>query len=72
MLPVTDELKNGKMKLNTRPKKLSGAPNAASNTNATITLVMLPSSVMILTGIWGNLYQEIEAVKNYDAYQPFI
>ena len=36
------------------------------------TLVMLPSSVMILTGIWGNLYQEIEAVKNYDAYQPFI
>jgi preprotein translocase subunit SecY len=36
------------------------------------TLVMLPSSVMILTGIWCNLYQEIVAVRDYDAYQPFI
>jgi preprotein translocase subunit SecY len=35
-------------------------------------LVMLPTSVMILTGIWSNLYQEIVAVRDYDAYTPFI
>lgn len=35
-------------------------------------LVMLPSSVMMLTGIWCNLYREIIAVKNYDLYRPFI
>lgn len=35
-------------------------------------LVMLPSSVMIMTGIWSNLYQEVIAIRNYDAYQPFI
>jgi preprotein translocase subunit SecY len=35
-------------------------------------LAMLPSSVMILTGIWCNLYQEIVSVKNLDAYKPFI
>ena len=35
-------------------------------------LVMLPSSAMILTGIWFNLYQEAIAIRNYDAYQPFI
>jgi preprotein translocase subunit SecY len=36
------------------------------------TLAMLPSSVMILTGIWCNLYQEIVSIKNMDAYQPFL
>lgn len=35
-------------------------------------LVMLPSSIMIMTGIWSNLYQEVIAIRNYDAYQPFI
>jgi preprotein translocase subunit SecY len=35
-------------------------------------LAMLPSSVMILTGIWCNLRQEIQSVKDLDAYQPFI
>lgn len=35
-------------------------------------LVMLPSSVMMLTGIWCNLYREIIVVKNYDLYRPFI
>lgn len=35
-------------------------------------LVMLPSSVMMMTGIWSNLYQEVIAICNYDAYQPFI
>jgi preprotein translocase subunit SecY len=35
-------------------------------------LSMLPSSVMILTGIWCNLYQEIRSVKNLDAYQSFL
>lgn len=35
-------------------------------------LVMMPSSVMMMTGIWSNLYQEAIAIRNYDAYQPFI
>jgi preprotein translocase subunit SecY len=35
-------------------------------------LAMLPTSVMILTGIWSNLYQEIAAVRDYDAYVNFI
>jgi preprotein translocase subunit SecY len=35
-------------------------------------LAMLPSSVMILTGIWCNLYQEILSIKNMDAYQSFL
>ena len=35
-------------------------------------LVMFPSSVMMLTGIWCNLYRECEAVKNLEAYKPFI
>lgn len=35
-------------------------------------LVMLPTSAMMLTGIWYNLYQEFLAVKSYDAYKPFI
>jgi preprotein translocase subunit SecY len=35
-------------------------------------LAMLPTSVMILTGIWCNLYQELVSVKNLDAYQPFL
>jgi preprotein translocase subunit SecY len=35
-------------------------------------LSMLPSSVMILTGILCNLYQEIVSVKNFDAYKPFL
>ena len=36
------------------------------------TLVMLPSSVMMLTGIWCNLYREYKAVKDLEAYKPFI
>jgi preprotein translocase subunit SecY len=40
--------------------------------NIDSSLAMLPSSVMMLTGVWCNLYQEIVAVCNYDAYQPFI
>jgi preprotein translocase subunit SecY len=36
------------------------------------TLVMLPSTFMMLTGIWCNLYQDGLAVKNLDAYRPFI
>ena len=36
------------------------------------TLVMLPSSVMMMTGMWCNLYQEVRAVKSFDAYQMFI
>ncbi len=33
---------------------------------------MLPSSIMMLAGIWCNLYREMVAIQNYDAYQPFI
>jgi len=36
------------------------------------TLVMLPASVMMLTGIWYNLNQEYIVVKGYDAYRPFL
>ncbi len=35
-------------------------------------LGMLPSSVMMLTGIWCNLYREIITVRNFDAYHPFL
>jgi len=35
-------------------------------------LAMLPSTVMILTGIWCTLYQEVLAVKKLDSYRPFI
>ena len=32
----------------------------------------LPSTVMMLTGIWCSLHQEIVATKHLDAYKPFI
>lgn len=35
-------------------------------------LAMLPTSVMMLVGIWCNLYQEYNALKKYDSYKPFI
>lgn len=35
-------------------------------------LAMLPSTAMILTGIWCTLSQEKEAVKKLDSYKPFI
>ena len=35
-------------------------------------LVMLPSSVMMLTGIWCNLYREAQSIRDYDSYQAFI
>lgn len=35
-------------------------------------LVTLPSSIMMLTGIWCNLYREIVAIKDLEAYKPFI
>lgn len=40
--------------------------------NIDSSLVMFPSSIMMLTGIWCNLYREAEAVKNLEAYKPFI
>jgi len=40
--------------------------------NIDTSLVMLPSSIMMLTGIWCNLYREAESVKNLEAYKPFI
>lgn len=38
--------------------------------NIDSTLMMLPSSIMMLTGLWCNIYREIVAVRNYDSYQP--
>jgi preprotein translocase subunit SecY len=35
-------------------------------------LAMLPSSFMMLTGIWSNLQQEMQAVRNYDSYREFL
>ncbi len=35
-------------------------------------LAMIPTSIMMATGMFINLYQEVIAVKNYDAYKPFI
>lgn len=35
-------------------------------------LATLPSSVMMLTGIWCNLYREFMAVRDIEAYRPFI
>ena len=32
----------------------------------------LPSSIMILTGVWCNLYSEIIAVKGFESYKSFI
>lgn len=35
-------------------------------------LAVIPSSVMIATGIWSSLYQEFAALKKYDSYESFI
>ena len=35
-------------------------------------LVTLPSSIMMMTGIWCNLYREMVAIKEMDDYKPFI
>ena len=36
------------------------------------TLAALPSSVLMLTGIWCNLYREVSAIMKLEAYEPFI
>ncbi|MBQ8233006.1 MAG: preprotein translocase subunit SecY [Lachnospiraceae bacterium] len=35
-------------------------------------LVSLPSSIMMLTGLWCNLYREVMAIRDLEAYKPFI
>lgn len=35
-------------------------------------LATLPSSVMMMTGIWCNLHREVLAIKDLEAYEPFI
>ena len=40
--------------------------------NLDSTLVMLPASVMLLTGMWCNLYQEYQAIKSFESYEMFI
>lgn len=36
------------------------------------TLAMLPTSAMILMGLWSNLYKEAEAIIHTDSYKTFI
>lgn len=43
---------------------VSGRMNSAFTT--------LPSSVMLITGVWSNLYREVLAIKDIEAYKPFI
>lgn len=35
-------------------------------------LTALPSSILMLTGVWSNLYREIIAVRDLEAYKPFV
>ena len=35
-------------------------------------LAMLPTSSMMMTGIWCNLYREYVTIQNYDAYQSLL
>ena len=35
-------------------------------------LVMIPSTVMLLTGMWSTINQEYQAVKSFDSYHEFI
>lgn len=35
-------------------------------------LTALPTSIMMLTGIWSNLYREVLSIRDVDAYEPFI
>lgn len=35
-------------------------------------LAMLPSSAMMMTGLWCNLYREGVVIRNYDAYRPLL
>lgn len=37
--------------------------------NMDSTLMMLPSSIMMLTGLWCNIYREIRAIRNCDSYR---
>lgn len=43
---------------------ISGSMNSA--------FISLPSSVMLITGVWSNLYREVLAIKDIEAYKPFI
>lgn len=36
------------------------------------TFTTLPSTTMMLTGIWCNLYSEVRALRDLEAYKPFI
>lgn len=40
--------------------------------NMESTFTALPSTTMMLTGIWCNLYSEVKALRDLEAYKPFI
>ena len=40
--------------------------------NYETTMITLPSSIMMLTGVWCNLYREAVSIRDLDAYKPFI
>ena len=33
-------------------------------------ITMLPASIMLLTGLWCNIFREITAIRNCDSYHP--
>ena len=35
-------------------------------------LTTLPTMAMMLTGVWSNLYREYRAIRDLEAYKPFI
>ena len=35
-------------------------------------LIMIPASAMMMTGMWCTLFQEIKGIKSLDAYEPFL
>lgn len=50
-----------------------GAPMVLQLTgNMESTFTALPSTIMMLTGIWCSLYSEVNALRDLEAYKPFI
>ncbi|MBQ8278870.1 MAG: accessory Sec system protein translocase subunit SecY2 [Roseburia sp.] len=50
-----------------------GAPMVLQLTgDMTSSFTTLPSTMMMLTGIWCNLYSEVRALRDLEAYKPFI
>ncbi|MCR5106647.1 MAG: preprotein translocase subunit SecY, partial [Lachnospiraceae bacterium] len=35
-------------------------------------LVALPSTAMLIAGLWCNIHQEIKTISNFDSYEVFL